>query len=564
MDNFQSFFKVLNESKVDISTLQKVNNAITQAGGEIFVVGGPIRDFVLGHDPKDIDFLVRKLSLEQIQQALVQIGKPKEVGQQFGIVKANIDNEEFDFAIPRTKEDRTGDKHTDFTVQVDPNASVEDDLKRRDFTWNAMAVPLSVFINVQGYPKEKAIELLKNAVIDPNGGLNDLESGVLKAVGDPLARFGEDHLRMLRAIQFATRMGFDISGETAEAIRSLSGELVSVSGERIFEEFKKAWTKGKADTETFITLLWKLEVGEKLFGSEFNPFIVKLPKLTKPEDKISGQMVAFFINGGNYSIMKPDAKFIKLIETAKLIKNSKDYPHSYVGNLMDQDLAVLSEVFKEIDPEIHQKVEKMRQTPMRGKELAVDGPTLAQVMGITDKRDFPKIGIAQRKVLSALWDGQISNNPGEIVEFIKNSPIKEEYFKSTPIAKDQYSFTTEREFDESVSDIIENFIKHAISYLRLAEVPKISFVITRKGDMTHGAFNPANEEIMVYVVGRSLADFLRTLAHELVHFHQLKIGKIELNKQYQDIGGDVEDEANAVGGQIIKSYGKRVKEIYDL
>jgi tRNA nucleotidyltransferase/poly(A) polymerase len=564
MDNFQSFLKTLNESKVDISTLQKINNAITQAGGEIFVVGGPIRDFVLGHDPKDIDFLVRKLSLEQIQRALVQIGKPKEVGQQFGIVKANIDNEEFDFAIPRTKEDRTGDKHTDFTVQVDPNASVEDDLKRRDFTWNAMAVPLSVFINVQAYPKEKAIELLKNAVIDPNNGLSDLENGVLKAVGDPLARFGEDHLRMLRAIQFATRMGFDISGETAEAIRSLSSELASVSGERIFEEFKKAWTKGKADTETFVTLLWKLEVGEKLFGPEFNPFIIKLPHVTKPEDKISGQLVAFFLNGGNYTIMKPDAKYIKLIETTKLIKNSKDYPHSYIGNLTDQDLAVLSEVFKEIDPEIHQKVEKMRQTPMRGKELAVDGPTLAQVMGITDKKDFPKIGMAQKKVLSALWDGQISNNPGEIAEFIKNSAIKEEYFKPNPIAKEQFSFTTEREFDESVSNIIENFIKHAISYLRLAEVPKISFLVTRKGGMTHGAFNPTSEEIMVYVVGRSLADFLRTLAHELVHFHQRKVGKIELNQQYQDVGGDLEDEANAIGGQIIKSYGKKVKEIYDL
>jgi Zn-dependent peptidase ImmA (M78 family) len=69
---------------------------------------------------------------------------------------------------------------------------------------------------------------------------------------------------------------------------------------------------------------------------------------------------------------------------------------------------------------------------------------------------------------------------------------------------------------------------------------------------------------MVYVVGRSLADFLRTLAHELVHFHQRKVGKIELNKQYQDVGGELEDEANAVGGQIIKSYGKKVKEIYDL
>jgi len=81
---------------------------------------------------------------------------------------------------------------------------------------------------------------------------------------------------MLRAIQFATRMGFDISGDTAEAIKSLAPELKSVSGERVFEEFKKAWTKGKADAETFVTLLWKLDVGKELFGDEFNPYIMKL------------------------------------------------------------------------------------------------------------------------------------------------------------------------------------------------------------------------------------------------------------------------------------------------
>jgi tRNA nucleotidyltransferase/poly(A) polymerase len=563
MSNFKSFFK-LNESKAEMSTLLKINNAIEQAGGEIFVVGGPIRDFLMGHEPKDIDFLVRKLTLEQIQLALTPIGKPKEVGQQFGIVKAVIDGEEFDFAIPRTKEEKTGEKHTDFTVQTDPEASVEDDLKRRDFTWNAMAVPLKVFVNVQGYPKQKAIELLKGAVIDPNGGLEDLDKKELRAVGNPADRFNEDPLRMLRAIQFATRMGFDITGETAEAIKSLASDLKSVSGERIFEELKKAWTKGKADTEVLVTLLWKLGIGEELFGSEFNPFIVKLQGLTKPEEKIAGQFVAFFLNGGNFAILKPDVKYIKLLNVAKSIKSSKDYPHSFVGNTTDEELSILEQLFKEVDVSLMEKVQKMRNVPLRGKDLVVDGPTLAQIIGITDRKDFPKIGIAQKNILSAIWDGKIENNPASISEFLRTNPLKEEFFKPNLKQPESLSFTTEMDFDENVIGIIENFIEHALSFLRLTEKPKISFLVTRKGGMTHGAFSPTNEVIMVYVKGRSLADFLRTLAHELVHFHQRKTGKIELDMQYQDVGGQIEDEANAVGGQIIKSFGKKVPAIYEL
>jgi len=570
MQDFKSFYKIVNESNVESNTLLKISNAIEQAGGEIYVVGGPIRDFILGHNPKDIDFLVRKLSLEQIQKALVQIGKPKEVGQQFGIVKANIDGEEFDFAIPRTKEERTGDKHTDFTVQVDPEAAVEDDLKRRDFTWNAMAVPLKVFINVQGYPKEKAIELLRGAVIDPNGGLEDLDKGVLKAVGNPADRFGEDHLRMLRAVQFATRMGFDISGETAEAIKSLAPELKSVSGERIFDEFKKAWTKGKADAETFVTLLWKLDIGAELFGGDFNPYIMTLSNLQDKEDKISGQFVAFFLNGGNYGIMKPDAKYIKLVETAKLIKNSQDKPYSYIGNLMEPDIKVLAEVFKEISPELHQKVEKMLTTPLRGKELAVDGPTIAKILNITDKKQFPKIGLAQKAALSAIWDGKIENNPKAINDFLVANPINEEYLKNEEYFKpkigsvDKFSFTTEATLDIELSNIIEDFINHALSYLRLQEKPPITFVVTRRNGMTHGCFSPDSGEILVYTKNRSLADYLRTLAHELVHFHQRVTGKIELDKKYQEVGGELEDEANAVGGQIIKSFGKKMPTIYEL
>jgi len=564
MQDFTSFYNHLTESKVESNTLTKINNAIEQAGGEIYVVGGPIRDFILGHDPKDIDFLVRKLTLKQIEEALSTIGKPKEVGRDFGIVKAHIDHEEFDFAIPRTKETQTGDKHTDFTVTVDPNASVQDDLKRRDFTWNAMAVPLKVFVTVQGYPKEKAIELLRQAVIDPNGGLSDLDNKILRAVGDPKARFSEDPLRILRALQFATRMGFDITGKTAEAIKELAPLLHNVSGERVFEEFKKAWTKGRADSETFVKLLWKLDIGFELFGNKFNPYVLDLSFLTNPEEKIAGQFIAFFLNGGDFEIMKPDSKYVKLLEVARLIEKTEEYPYTYSGNLTESDFHVLAALFHQIDPKIFEKISKMMKTPLKGKSLAVDGPGLAQILGITDRKDFPKIGTAQKAVLQAIWDNKIQNNAKEIHDFLKSNPITEEYFKPKVLPKEKASFTCEEEISEEVSSIIEAFIEHALTFLRLSDKPPIVFLTVRREGMTHGCFSPTTKEILVYIKGRSLADYLRTLAHELVHFHQRKTGKIEDGHKYPEIGGEIEDEANSVGGQIIKSFGKTHKKVYDL
>jgi tRNA nucleotidyltransferase/poly(A) polymerase len=161
-------------------------------------------------------------------------------------------------------------------------------MKRRDFTWNSMAMRLSDFI---------AGDMSK--IIDPNGGLPDLKNKVLRAVGDPASRFGEDPLRMLRAIQFATRMGFDIDGETLESIKALRNKLKSVSGERILEEFKKAWTKGNADAHVFIDLLDKTGVGKLLFGNDFAPQPIMLDSmpLKDSEDIVAAHMIAFFLKG---------------------------------------------------------------------------------------------------------------------------------------------------------------------------------------------------------------------------------------------------------------------------
>jgi tRNA nucleotidyltransferase (CCA-adding enzyme) len=189
-------------------TLEKILSTLESVGAEIFVVGGPIRDKILGIIPKDIDFLVRKVTLEQISNAINKIGKAGEVGQSFGIVKGVVHGQEFDFAIPRIKEIKTGNSHTDFSVQTDPNATIEADLSRRDFTINSMALPLRNFINND-----------LSGLIDPHNGLEDIKNKVIRTVGNPFDRFSEDSLRILRAIQFSSRLGFTISQETKEAIK---------------------------------------------------------------------------------------------------------------------------------------------------------------------------------------------------------------------------------------------------------------------------------------------------------------------------------------------------------
>lgn len=399
--------KLLREAWERMDTLQKIREAIEAAGGEIFVVGGPVRDKVLGKEPKDIDFLVRNLTLEQISAAIRTIGKADEVGKAFGVVKGTVDGDVYDFAIPRTKEVKTGDSHTDFAVQTDPTASVEDDMKRRDFTWNSMAMRLEDFI---------AGDMDK--IIDPNGGLSDLKNRVLRAVGDPAARFGEDPLRMLRAIQFATRMGFDISGETLEAIKTLKGKLKSVSGERILEEFKKAWTKGNADAEVFIALLEKTGVGKLLFGNDFDPFPVKLNfrmPTKDTEDIVLARMTGFFLNGGNLAVMKPEAIHMKFVEMAKKTFFTEAPPFTFIGNLKPL-LPILFAVAMEMDEGVAEKVRKMMDTPLTAKELAVNGEEIAAFLGVKPGKE---IGEAQRIMLAALWAGSVKNNRDELLGLIK-------------------------------------------------------------------------------------------------------------------------------------------------
>ncbi len=195
---------------------------LTDAGGEVYLVGGSVRDFLLNIPHKDYDILVRKLSSADLIRALKPVGQVKEVGKSFGVIKFRPRedfDQEFDIALPRI-EKSTGSGHRDFEVDFNSDIPVEQDLARRDFTINAMA-----------------LELATGKIIDPFGGQNDLRDKKIRQVF--LQAFEEDPLRLMRAVQFAARFDLQIETETAASMRTHAPLIKTVSSERIIEEIRK-------------------------------------------------------------------------------------------------------------------------------------------------------------------------------------------------------------------------------------------------------------------------------------------------------------------------------------
>jgi tRNA nucleotidyltransferase/poly(A) polymerase len=197
---------------------------IRQAGGRALIVGGAVRDSILGHSPKDIDFEVYGLSYEDLSQILSKYGKSDLVGQSFGVIKfVGQDGSDFDFSLPRL-DSKSGVGHKDFDVQVRSDLTPEQAAARRDFTINAISY-----------------DPMTGEIIDPYNGRQDLQNKILRHTSDS---FAEDVLRILRGMQFSSRFGFDIAPETAELAQSIRTEYQHLPKERVYEEFKKLVTKG--------------------------------------------------------------------------------------------------------------------------------------------------------------------------------------------------------------------------------------------------------------------------------------------------------------------------------
>ena len=196
--------------------LLSIAGDIRSAGGRAFLVGGWVRDALLGKDCRDYDIEVYDLTQDELVPILKKYGRTNLVGKAFGVIHLAMKGLSLDFSFPRT-ESKVGYGHRGFVVHTDEKLSFKEAALRRDFTINAMGM-----------------ELPELTLCDPYGGIDDLKKGLLRHVGPA---FVEDSLRILRGVQFASRFALTLSPETVELCRTLT--LADLSVERLFEEFKK-------------------------------------------------------------------------------------------------------------------------------------------------------------------------------------------------------------------------------------------------------------------------------------------------------------------------------------
>lgn len=185
-------------------------------GYSAHVVGGSVRDSLIGRELGDFDITTD--ALPEQTKAVFSDYKTVDTGIRHGTVTLVLRGEPYEITTYRVDGDYKDNRHPE---SVTFTASLEEDLARRDFTVNAMAYSPS------------------DGLVDPFGGESDAQRRIIRAVGDPYRRFDEDALRILRALRFASTLGFDIDEITSMAARELSSNLVSISKERVYTELKK-------------------------------------------------------------------------------------------------------------------------------------------------------------------------------------------------------------------------------------------------------------------------------------------------------------------------------------
>lgn len=200
-----------------IDIYERIVEAIEDAGGAAYVVGGSVRDALCGHAPKDIDSEVYGIDADRLVAILERFGRVDVVGVSFGVIKLRAGDDDFDFSLPR-RDSKVAAGHRGFMVEVDPGMTLREAAGRRDFTINAISMDRN------------------GNIIDPYGGVIDLRERRLRATS---AAFADDPLRVLRGMQFAGRMRLTVERNTANLCRSLRGEYPALARERVWGEWEK-------------------------------------------------------------------------------------------------------------------------------------------------------------------------------------------------------------------------------------------------------------------------------------------------------------------------------------
>ncbi len=257
----------------------KVCQAVQDAGGRAMLVGGWVRDYLLGTESKDFDIEVYGLEPLRLRAVLETIASVNTVGEQFSVYKLAFKSQdegrfEIDVSIPR-RESKSGRGHRGFVIEGDPRMTFEEAARRRDFTINAILY-----------------DPLTDETVDPFGGARDLRQRVLRAVAADT--FIDDSLRVLRAVQFAARFEMTVDPPTVELCRTI--DLTDLPRERIWGEVEKLLTFANQPS---IGLACALELGvlDKLFpeiralaGSQNDQLFAHAKRSLDEAVKLSGDL----------------------------------------------------------------------------------------------------------------------------------------------------------------------------------------------------------------------------------------------------------------------------------
>ena len=430
-----------NFSEVEIKILNKLNKC-----GKGYIVGGAIRDILLGLKPKDVDFTTN-LPYETLKKIFSEY-TPKETGKSFGVLRIRINN--IDYEIAKFRKDIYGkEKKVSFVDDI------KNDLARRDFTINAMA-----------YNQ-------KEGIIDLYNGQKDIENRIINFIGNAEERIIEDPLRVLRAFRFMSRLDFSLSENTIEAIKKQKDLLKNIPEERITMEFSKLLLgENIKNTLTLMRDTGVLELIIPEFKATYNfnqcnphhnldlfnhiiNVVSKVPAdlelrysallhdIAKPvvqtfDEKGIAHYKTHEIVGADMArdiltrlklpvklidtvveIIKKHMVLYKDITDKKFNKLLSEMGYDNLWRLIEHSIADNSSKNDEVvstENDLHERLKRAveKQMQVTGNDLAINGKDLIE-LGFTGK----EIGEIKKELLDKYLSEEIQNNKEEMLEYVK-------------------------------------------------------------------------------------------------------------------------------------------------
>ena len=379
--NFKSYYveSTTQEDFLKKALSPELRSQIYRSGGKIYQIGGAVRDELIGKISKDLDIIVVGLEMDELENILRRFGRTDAVGKSFGILKFkphgfDKDDEPVDVSVPRVDSKSTGSGHKDFEVQLGKGITLSQDQLRRDFFMNALA---------------KDIETGQIHDVEEQG-MDDIKKKQVRMISP--RSFQEDPLRMIRAIQQASRFEFTIEPKTMEEIQKNAHLIKTVSPDRFMEEFKKLFVKSRRPS-IGVRLLNETGIMKEMF-----PTLKHSKEDYEAMDRLNKEEFPAFMTMFLHPIGTPS----EVLDAVQQLRSSNELGHiighatAFLGqhgaspsdlDLVKFNMTVKPEVLHTIDvinksygkrANLVDRLDKMRRDkiPTNLKELSVRGDTL--------------------------------------------------------------------------------------------------------------------------------------------------------------------------------------------